>query len=184
MCLVCQGMNNINIERLFINLPGKQGNTSRRNCDIETIYSVDDEQCNALCINNGSFRSYNGKCVNVLAFNQEAVHDDCNPKNGVLAYMLGNPEFGTTKLFCLSIDEGVQPDDPNKQNTLCSGKGASIDINYVEHFPQLINCKCPDTEFLALIPNTNTIRSRGVCVDKNILPIMQYNDRVFDKNKV
>lgn len=184
MCIVCHRLDNIIVKRTHINFPGNQADTTRRNCDVETIYSVDDEQCSAICQETGVFRSYNGKCVNILAFNQEAVHNNCNPKHGVLAYLLGNPELGSTKLFCLSIDEGVQPDDPNKPNTLCTGDGASIDINYVERFPQLSNCKCPDTKFLAQISNTNTIRSRGVCINKTLLPIMEYNNSVFSNNRL
>lgn len=184
VCIVCHDLDNVDIEKDFVNFRGNQSNASRRNCNIETIYSVDDEQCSDICQEPGVFRSFNGKCVNILAFNQEAVHNDCDPRHGVLAYVLGNPEIGSTKLFCLSIDEGVQPDDPNEKNTLCTGEGASIDIDYVESFPQLDNCKCPDSKFLAQIPNTNTIRSRGVCIDKNLLPIMEYNDSVYDKNQL
>ena len=149
-------------------------------CQIFGTYQAD--ICEAICKQPGIFVSKNGACVNILAFSQQAVDNSCDPKKGVLAYLLGDPQFGRTKLLCLSIDPGVQPDNLKDPNTIC--EGGTIDINYIQSFPQLYSCKCPDDQFLATIQNTSVIRQRGVCVNKKQLPIYKLNKLVYDKTDV
>lgn len=173
---------NIDTDKHNIDFPGTQREILKQNCDVETIYSVEDSQCESICKQPGIFTSKNGVCVNILAFSQEAIDNTCDPKKGVLAYLLGDPQFGRTKLLCLSIDQGVQPDNIADPNTLCVG--GSIDINYIESFPQLYSCVCPDNQILSLIPNTSTIRQRGVCVDKNYYPVYDANKLIYNKNSV
>lgn len=174
--VLLQNVHNIPKNKRIIDFPGTQSDLVKRDCDVETIYSVDDAQCQALCKEPGAFVSVNGACVNTLAFNQEVIHANCDPHKGVLAYLLGDPQFGNTKLFCLSIDLGVQPDNVNKENTICTG--GSIDIDYVQSFPQLAQCKCPDNKVLAVIPSTTTIRSRGVCMHENYKQFLEFNNAI------
>ncbi|ACH96237.1 pif-3 [Oryctes rhinoceros nudivirus] len=178
--VLLRAVSNIDVEQYDVEFPGTQRNMLKQNCDVETIYSVEDSQCEIICKQPGIFVSRNGVCVNILAFSQEAVENSCDPKKGVLAYLLGDPQFGKTKLLCLSIDQGVQPDDVTQENTICAG--GSIDINYVKSFPQLYSCSCPDDHFLALIPNTSTIRQRGVCVKNELRNVYDLNKLVYDKN--
>lgn len=173
-------VSNIEVEKPNVDFPGTQREMLKQNCDIETIYSVEDSQCNRICSQPGIFISKNGSCVNILAFSQEAVENECDPKKGVLAYLLGDPQFGKTKMLCLSIDQGVQPDNILQQNTLCDG--GTININYVDSFPQLYACNCPKDEILTTIPNTRIIRQRGVCVNKALYNIYKLNNLIFDKN--
>lgn len=180
--ILLKSVSNINIDIQDVEFPGTQREMLKQNCDVETIYSVEDAQCEAICKQPGIFISKNGACVNILAFSQQAVDNSCDPKKGVLAYLLGDPQFGRTKLLCLSIDPGVQPDNIKDPNTIC--EGGSIDINYIQSFPQLYSCKCPDDQFLATIPNTSVIRQRGVCVNKKQLPIYKLNNLVYEKNDV
>ncbi|ATY70238.1 pif3 [Tomelloso virus] len=170
-------VSNINVDETLVEFPGTQKDSMRQNCNIETVYSVEDSQCDAVCAQPGIFVSKNGACVNILAFSQESVDNTCDPKKGVLAYLLGDPQFGKTKLLCLSIDLGVQPDDISEPNTIC--EGGTIDIDYVKSFPQLYSCTCPNDEILTTIPNTSTIRQRGVCVSKNMYDVYNFNDLIY-----
>lgn len=180
--LLLRIVSNIDVEGNNVDFPGTQREMLKQNCDVETIYTVEDSQCDLICKQPGIFVSKHGVCVNILAFSQEAVDNTCDPKKGVLAYLLGDPQFGKTKLLCLSVDQGVQPDNITEENTICTG--GSIDINYVESFPQLNSCKCPNDQFLALIPNTSTIRQRGTCVSNNLYDVYNLNKMVFNKNAV
>jgi len=175
--LVLANIESFDVQKKNYDFPGQQQESSQHNCDTELIYSMTDEQCNAICREPGVFVTRNGACVNIQSFNQTAVENECNPKNGVLAYLLGDPEFGTTKLLCLSIDPGVQPDDIKMPNTLCMN--GQLDVNYIESFPNLKHCTCADDEILATILDTSTIRTRGVCVKKQAQPIYELNRLLY-----
>lgn len=167
----------INADKELVQFQGTQSSVLKRNCDSELIYSMADSQCKQICQEPGVFRTHNGVCVNVLSFDQAAVEDKCDPKKGVLAYLLGDPQFGTTKLRCLSIDPGLQPNDINKPNIVCVN--GTIDINYVEGFPQLNNCECPPATFLGTVQNTSTIRQHGTCKKMELLKVYNFNNSLF-----
>ena len=155
----------------------------KRDCDLETVYSMDDHQCSVICkTSNATFRSKNGVCVNSLIFESAGVENECLPKNGVLAFLVGDSMFGKSKMLCLSIDIGIQPDSIKKPNILC--KNGSIDIDYVKSFPQLKDCKCDSDKILAIVESTSVIRTHGVCVSKNVSAPLSYNALLFDKNKI
>ena len=138
---------------------------NKRDCDLEFIYSMLDEQCDAVCKPPSVYRSRHGVCVNVLAFDSETVENECDPKRGVLAYLIGDPEFGRTSLRCLSIDPGIQPNDPRGRNIICD-ESATVDIDYLNSFPRMESCRCPDGTELAIVANTSTVRRHGVCIDR------------------
>lgn len=148
------------------------------NCDSDMVYSFTDQQCNAVCASIGNYLSRHGVCVNALAFKTEEVENVCDPKRGVLAYLTGNSQFGSVKLRCLTIDDGIQPSDLSQPNIFCQG-GGSIDINYLTSYPQLPDCKCPSDKVLALVANTNAVRSRGVCVDKKFEQFYKLNNLLY-----
>lgn len=150
----------------------------KRDCDVELVYSVTDAECDAICHRPKTYESRNGVCVH-LAYNNPENPAGCNPKRGTLAYVLGNGEFGTTKMFCLSSDVGIQPDDPLAPNILC-GNG-KIDIDYEKEFPLLRHCQCSPSQFLALIPATSSTRRHGICVDNKYKIFYETNNLVFEK---
>lgn len=160
------------------NFPGTQQEIIKHNCDTETIYSVNNEQCNAVCREPGVFVSRNGACVNILSFNQTVGENECDPKKGVVAYLIGDTQLGNTKLLCLSIDPGVQPDDTTKPNTMC--QNGNIDIDYIEAFPTISHCTCtnPD-DILVTILDTSAIRTRAACVKKENRPMFELNRLVY-----
>lgn len=151
----------------------------RSNCDVETVYSMTDSHCQQICstynIQDGSsgniYVSRHGICLNSKTVQRQddtaAKENECNPKNGVLAYVTGDTQFGTLRHYCLSIDIGIQPNDGSTTdgNILC--RNGEIDIDYTRAFPQLSNCKCADNEFLAIVPGTSTIRAHGTCVNNS-----------------
>lgn len=157
-------------------------NSPRRNCDSEVIYAMTDAQCSNICRTTGMYRASNGRCVNVLALSTTNPQNNCDPERGVLAYMTGDPQLGTTHFRCLSIDLGIQGDSPDDPNILC--KDGNIDINYLETMPQLNQCTCPDDKVLAIIPNNRMIRTHGQCVSKNLLPVLEFANALYNPDVV
>lgn len=163
---------------------GSQSEMHKHDCDVETVYSVTDSQCQAVCKPPGVFSSRNGACINVLAFGTGDASNKCDPKRGVLAFLLGDPQFGDTKMRCYSVDPGIQPDDPDGKNVICDH--GSIDIDYVKSFPQPADCRCTDParSVLALVTNTKEVRKRGVCVSDKMSPLYRHNDLLYDGSAI
>lgn len=155
----------------------------KHNCDVETIYSFTDQQCEAVCSSIGNYVSKHGVCVNVLAFQSTEVQNTCDPKRGVLAYLTGNSEFGSVSLRCITIDDGIQPSDLTKPNIFCLN--GDITIDYLTSFPQLAHCKCrTNDEVLAMIANTNAVRGHGICVNKKFSEFWRVNSLLYTKDTV
>lgn len=169
---------------------GDLNNYEKLNCDLETVYSMIDEQCRIICLNGNFYISNNGVCVNFLNLNKtsdsELIINKCDAKKGLVPFLIGDPLFGTTAVKCLSIDLGIQPDNIKNKNIIC--KNGLIDIDYRKEHPQLKNCKCKkDDEFLTIIPNTSNIRTHGVCVSKknnnDIYKFYKDNDLLFNEEE-
>lgn len=155
-----------------LRLSGNQPPLAQYNCDTDIVYSMIDAECRSLCRPPGLYRSHNGVCVNLRTFGQTSAENECDPKRGLLAYTIGDPQFGTVRHLCLSVDPGVQPDTVDKPNTFCTG--GTIDINYLRQYPQLSNCTCPDGQIRAIIPSTSVTRPRALCVDAESAPLYRY----------
>lgn len=171
----------------FTNLVyGDQHEYHKHDCNVESLFSSNDQQCSVMCKNNGTFRSHNGICVNVLAFSEEDTLNSCDSKKGVLSYMVGDPQLGTTRLQCLSIDLGIQPNDPNNDNIICmGGKVGGDGINYLVGFPQIQECDCGSiNKILTIIPATSTVRRHGLCVDKKLETIIKHNNLSYNRNEI
>lgn len=154
----------------------QQSELRKLNCDLETVYSMTDDQCNAICQNTlGNFISKHGVCVNSFNFKTEIINNECDPKRGVLAYMIGDGQFGRTAFRCMSIDQGIQPDNIDQPNKICGENefSGTIDIDYLIEFPKSQNCKCAPDKTLIIIPGTEKIRSRGSCVPKESADIFK-----------
>lgn len=165
----------------------------KRDCDVETIYAFDDEQCRRMCRGNNvssqvEYRVYNGQCVSVIGNKpnlpgsngngsngqldevlENTIQRKCDPKQGLLGYVIGDGDFGgDPQVMCLSVDLGIRPDDPTLENQLCLNvEKYEPSINYTKRSPLLSDCVCPENHFLIIIPNNETIRMRGVCVPES-----------------
>lgn len=160
---------------------GPQAELRKRDCDTEIVYSVTDSQCHDVCRQPNVFVSRNGACVNVLAFSAHDESNECDPRRGVLAFLIGDPQFGKTALRCFSVDPGIQPDDPTGKNIICNH--GAIDIDYVESFPQAAACRCttdPARGALASVANTRVMRAYGVCVSDNMKRLFRYDGLLLD----
>lgn len=160
---------------------GPQAVLRRRDCDMELVFSVTDSQCNDVCKQPAAFASRNGACVNVLAFSKHGEAIECDPRRGVLAFLLGDPQFGGTALRCFSVDPGIQPDGPAGKNIICNH--GAIDIDYVVSFPQAAACRCttdPARGVLASVTNTRVMRAYGVCVSENMKRVFRYDGLLLD----
>ncbi|KAI5630611.1 pif-3 [Venturia canescens] len=176
--LFLQSLSSINTKKNNVEFPGSQQEIVKRDCDEEMVYSVDDMQCDKICKGPNLFRVKNGACVNSLAIDIEHPLNVCDPKKGVLAYLLGDPQFGTAKSTCLSIDMGIQPDD-GRNNIMCLN--GTIKIDYTKKFPQLEDCHCRSGDKLIIIPSTSTIRAHGICVAKALSNLYEFNELVYKK---
>lgn len=165
---------NMDMPHMRMNLPGSQTERVKRNCDVELTYSVLDEQCQNVCAGPGLYRSHNGICVNLLAFDHTAVIEKCEPHKGLMAFMMGNSQLGTARLTCLSVDPGIQPDDITKDNIICID--GTIDIDYLKEFPIGNQCKCPEGKKPYAIANTSQIRTHTVCASSELEKVFTYNN--------
>lgn len=166
------------IDRTIAYFPGIEKNHTKRNCSLEKIYSMSDEECRNICINPNMYVSNNGLCVNILTFDQKLISSKCDPTKGVLAYLLGDAQLGSTTVKCLSIDDGVQPDDVDKPNQLCAN--GYMNVDYTESFPQITNCTCyGDDDTKVIVPNTSVVRTKAVCVKNQLLPLFYENNLIY-----
>lgn len=143
--------------------PGSQSKIPKKDCSIQNVYSTNDMQCNIICQPPNVYISKNGICVNALVTQSEITQNECSPEKGVLSYIVGDSQFGKTSILCLSIDTGIQPDNPKGQNKICTN--GNIDINYIKSFPEISNCECEPNNFPAIIEATSTIRKHATCVN-------------------
>lgn len=76
----------------------------KHDCSVELIYSVNDYQCDTLCQGPGTYYSKNGACVNTVLKNikESNVQNDCDPRLGVLAFIIGDTQFGTIRIGTMS----------------------------------------------------------------------------------
>lgn len=153
-------------ENTHLTFNGTQNELLKYDCDVETIYSMDDSVCSALCRPPNIYFAKNGQCVNGITFNHTETINNCNPKYGLVAYIIGDPQLGTTKSFCLSIDVGIQSDYSFQDNKICIN--GNIDINYLKKFPDHKNCFCLNINNRKyIIPSTNVIREHAICASEN-----------------
>lgn len=157
---------------------GQLARTAKRDCDVETVYSMENAQCDAVCKPPGVYHSRNGVCVNVLflAASESTSENECDSKRGVIAYLSGNAQFGKTSLVCLSIDPGIAADDPRKPNALCSGEYVRLEpkIDYDARFPETGECACYSDATRLTLPETRNVRSRLVCASKKVAPVFRH----------
>lgn len=150
---------------------GSPASSTMRDCQSETVYSMTDNHCRTQCKPPGIYNNVDGICVNVTELSEGAPYrDKCDPKKGVIPYVVGDGQFGTLDVRCMSIDPGIQPDNVYLPNRICSGNVASVEIDYISQhgFPQWTDCVCKENSVLVEIASTLTIRSRGLCVSRHI----------------
>ncbi|UDM55371.1 Pif-3 [Phenacoccus solenopsis nudivirus] len=146
----------------------------RRNCDTELVYSMSDAQCANICTGNDVFISRNGTCINSAIFSNQSTPSEnvCDSTKGLLAYIIGDSQFGKAYLRCLSIDQGIQSDNANEPNKIIS-YATLPEINYNFQYPSHDKIKCDIKEYPAkiIIPNTESVRSKAVCVRESVFKI-------------
>jgi hypothetical protein len=145
----------------------------KKDCTLEIVYSVEDSQCQNICKQPGTYVSKNNACVNILSYSQDEQKDVCNPKDGVVAYIIGDPEYGDTKLLCLSTDIGIQPDSTTQENRMCQGGG--INIDYRQSYPKISDCNCNNDDIKVVVANTSVIRPYVQCSPKSTLRPYELN---------
>lgn len=149
-----------------LRLPSLMVDRVKYNCSEENIYSFIDAHCTLMCLNNATYSSRNGLCVNVAAFTSEDPKNNCDSSKGVIGKFIGNPLLGKYDIICKSFDS-VQDDDTDVKNKMCLN--GEIDINYLDHFPQITDCLCAEGTILKTIPPTETMREYAVCVPQELV---------------
>lgn len=133
----------------------------RKDCDIVRVFAMDDSTCENVCSGNTPYLAKNGICINSTIVNQSETTNECDSKLGVLAILIGDPQFGSVNSYCVSIDAGVQSSNIHLPNKMCTG--GKININYLEKFPQISECECETGLNKVVIPSTNVTREYAVC---------------------
>jgi hypothetical protein len=155
---------------------GTNSETYKRNCDSETVYAMSDEHCDLSCVGPNIYIEKNGACINVKLFRSEEVTERCDPRQGLLAFLLGDPQFGKTKWFCMSADLGIRPHDPDLPNAICQGKGARMDvgIDYLKYgFPRTDSCSCDgDERERYIVEATSAVRSSAICASSSLSRVL------------
>lgn len=132
----------------------------RRDCES---VSMTDAQCATICRGPETYFTRNGACVNSnLKLNDDGSvvkrqnRNTCDPKRGVLAYLVGNSQFGSTEFECLSVDPSVQPDNVQSPNTILVN--GTVPIDYLKKIPQFQDgvCNDPVNDIMITIPSTLT----------------------------
>lgn len=146
-------------------------------CEHETVYSISDQQCRIVCDNSTAhYVEHNGMCVDSRVLNySSAANNECDPAKGVLGYMLGDGQLGTSYVHCLSVDMGVQPDDPKKRNMIVKN-AVDFTVDYNKGFPDWrdTNITCFNGDVKSSIPNTMNVRERAVCVPSAWASILEF----------
>jgi len=166
-----------------LNFDEETNDLAKKNCNLEMVYSLSDTYCNSICENGSHFYSHNGICKNILNRKDEDMIDNiCHPKQGVLGYLVGDTQLGKANIMCLTVDLGIQPDNPSTgTNQFCLNGTMEPEINYLNKYPELSDCKCPEDHILITIPATRVVRKHGICVNKNLKPIYNYNNSIYEK---
>lgn len=167
--------------------------TKRKNCDSNEVYCMSDSDCTNSCTtkNPSLFRCNYGKCDNVTITNLEPTTNPCSAKDGYLAYMVGDVQFGRYVLLCKSIDPGIatvtihNENEYTFENKICVDGKMSKDIDYIDNFPEYINCVCKNEDIPILTPNTKTIRPHVVCKSSAYEALFNDNNMIYykDQNK-
>ena len=133
------------------------------NCNQRVTYCFSDSECRQMCSN--SANCSNGVCLNSNLFSTTAPINECDATKGVLTFFVGNPAFGRYEYLCKSVDPGIASDKITEPNLMCTG--GDIDINYLNSFPKITDCKCPEDYKLIIMPATETVRDYSVCLPEN-----------------
>lgn len=169
-------VNTINIIFPTFDLPSTQHQYMKKDCNLEYVYAMEDEQCSNICTaESGTFIHQNGICVNILATQQSESKNDCDVHKGVIAYLTGDTQFGTANLYCLSVDNGIAPNNINEKNKMCKDNG-DITIDYALKYPITDDCKCHENYEKILIPSTLSIREHITCVPKTYEKMIVFNN--------
>jgi len=156
-------------------LLGNHHELTRIDCNTNIVYSFDDDLCLAVCQTDILYRSQNGMCVNANIQEENSITNECNAEQGLLAYLVGDTQFGDIKTQCISTDLGIRSDNPKLPNRMC-GNGGTININYLHSFPQISDCQCSSD--VAVIANTETIRAYAVCANSDLSAVLSYNNAI------
>jgi hypothetical protein len=143
----------------------KLGLEHRRNCDQNTTYCFEDSHCSKMCTLSSASLCRNGICINSAVINTTAPKNECNAEKGVLTYFVGNSTLGRYDFLCKSVDLGIASDDVDKANKMC--KNGNITINYLQKFPDILDCDCNYGFTKVLLPNTSQVRRRVECIENS-----------------
>lgn len=131
---------------------------NKRPCLEENVYCFNDDHCVLKCVLKTKFSCRHGICRNERIISNEEPKNDCDPKSGVLAYMIGT-NMGTYEFICKTIDPVLA--NYGEENKMC--RGGDIKINYNDHFPTQEECKC-DSKIE--VPGTQQKRPHVECSPK------------------
>lgn len=141
--------------------------SGKKDCIESKIYCFQDSDCLVKCTARDEFSCIHGTCKksSVLTSNS---NNKCDPKMGVLGYLIGNTAFGTYSYICKSIDPGIAIS--TTENLMCKGD-STFNFNYLTEYPTKYNCMCKNQ---VLIPATSQKREHVEC-NAAFIDLVQYD---------
>jgi len=136
----------------------------RVNCEFETQYCFTDGDCQRRC--NANVAGLGARCITGICKNELLIEqlpeNNCDPRKGFVAYLVGNPALGQVSFICKTVDPGIAI-SVDGINRMCAGSIEPIDINYLKEFPYEKQCTKEICPFPCLIPATSVKRSHIEC---------------------
>lgn len=130
---------------------------NRFDCTETPNFCFTDNDCMVQCTNSTTFKCIKGLCRNTYIY-ESSITNNCNPRQGMLGFLVGNPMLGKYDYICKSIDPGIALD--NGKVLMCDGQTPPININYLSKYPDTNQCTCENKMY---IPATSVKRGHYQC---------------------
>lgn len=138
---------------------GIESGRPKNRCTTTKTYCFSSADCRNMCAEDDSFTCSHGTCENDIRVLQEtnSEAEPCDPKMGMVTFLVGDTAFGRYTRICKSVDPGIAVS--SGKNLMCLN--GEISINYTRQFPNLSTCKnCTNP---IEIPATSTKRRHVEC---------------------
>lgn len=154
----------------------------RHNCDNETIFCFDDDDCTSKCVLNSSFKCKQGLCKKRDRLEVSGATDQCQSELGFVALYVGLPSIGTHTFVCKSLDPGIAYQEVSTmelKNRMCIG--GKIELDYRNKYPVTSDCKCGEHHVKVRFPANELVREHIACapraeMKKGDFRLLEYNN--------
>ena len=145
-------------ENNFFNINSRVMSENKKYCSTYMSYCFNDSDCSIMCDLKNKYNCINGICKNNKIVTS-VPENKCDPKKGLIGYLVGNTAYGKYEFICKSIDLGIALSI--KTNLMCKGQ-KNMFIDYTTKFPTINQCSCINK---SIVPATQNKRKHVECDD-------------------